>query len=101
MRLIDADRYIRDLCSGCKIRTPLCEPYKTGCSEWHRIQDATTVDARIVTYCKFCRYSSWHHKQGKDILICESEKGMYREVQPDDYCSYGVEDLFPEEEEEE
>ena len=51
------------------------------------IQDAPTVDAVEVVRCKDCKWL----ESGKDYEpYCNHWKsGLYAEVKPDDFCSYG------------
>ena len=60
----------------------------------HRIEDAPTVDAVVVTRCKDCKYYR-NHPNGLCYLHTEpkeTERGYSGDavcVEPDDFCSYG------------
>ena len=52
----------------------------------HRIEDAPTVDAVVVTRCKDCKYLVNATVNDNGFLICDISD---MEIAPDDFCSYG------------
>ena len=51
------------------------------------IQKAPTVDAVEVVRCKGCEFCVYN--PCNDTYKCRSMSGMYRRVEPDEFCSYG------------
>lgn len=54
----------------------------------HRIEDAPTVDAVVVTRCKDCK----HYDLGVCLKIYSdgnAQKDSWQTRNPDDFCSYG------------
>lgn len=51
------------------------------------IEHCPTADAVEVARCRDCYFC--HYNSSNDTYKCSSMNGMYRRVQPDDFCSYG------------
>ena len=81
-RLIDANALIekkRRYCSGHG-------EYEYMVELWH-IEHAPTVDAVEVVRCKDCEFCVYNFCN--DTYKCRSMSGMFRRVEPDEFCSYG------------
>lgn len=99
MRLIDADWVLAHL-----------KPYEPSDEEWcvtggtalrlihNAVDNAPTVDAVPVVYCKDCKYADTERRNAtekryyKGILFCRNANMCGDEplaMWPDDFCSYG------------
>ena len=51
------------------------------------IDEAPTVDAVPVVYCKDCQSS--HYNECSGLTKCTSQRGLHRIVDPNEHCSWG------------
>ena len=83
-RLIDANEL-----SQCKFTKPVQSFYAKG---WNDAIDAVrenapTVDAVEVVRCEACEFCSYN--SSNDTYKCRAMRGMYRAVDPTEFCSWG------------
>lgn len=89
-RLIDANALLREI-DGIHQRHYANSSYQFihdfFLAMFRRIRNAPTVDAVEVVRCKDCQFSKYFIESG--CRKCRSQKGLYRTVKLDDFCSWG------------
>lgn len=97
MRLIDADRLSDSIYDN--VSTPYEEAVAAKEDCLREIENAPTVDAVPVVYCKDCKYADTERKNAIEkryadsILFCRNFNLCNNELLamwPVDFCSYGV-----------
>ena len=96
MRLIDADKLSEAIHENVLAMYEESVVAKEDCL--HEIEEAPTVDAVSVVYCKDCKYADAERRNATEkryynaILFCRNSDLCNDEplaMWPDDFCSYG------------
>ena len=83
MRLIDADA-LKERAIRVSTLKEHCYMKAVGT---HEIDKAPTIDAVEVVRCKECEFCAYN--SSNDTFKCRSMRGMYRAVDPTEFCSWG------------